>query len=465
MPSNSFEQYQNQVNDFNKKFGVNFSFNRYAIKLGQTNHMREFFTGGSDVSAEDFAYRSVAREIFREAVESMIAKKANSFDHTTFLNEFDKLMDNYREHCNQTGDKKPSKNGGWKNNVELINDMQGKIKDIPDDKSDFIKNNYIKRSLRLRDMRADIDGMGKDGNPVTAEELSRAIVYARALTKAVSERSGWWKAIHWFQGPAERRDLKALNAFIDSHRNSDIYEKAEAFANENAIGDIKSKFEAAKEEIKAKELLKPRRLKHIKQGYDRLIDKKVSEHVYEQILDTIGTSTSREDTKSAVSRGLILVVNKGTIQHMWSEFDKATTPEEKENALNTRAQKIFNDTFSAIQKLNGMNKHDSIVATQKITNLMLKQYSPATSDKAYDKFHENYFINDEKFMDEFMKKNFSNTEMSNDELKEFINGVKLDIETKKEKVSIPDSEIASKQVNKSEKHTEVPKLDIQAKIN
>ena len=68
MPSNTFDQYQSLVKDFNQKYGVNFSFNTYAVKLNQTNHMREFFTGKGKISAADFAYRSVAKALFRETV-------------------------------------------------------------------------------------------------------------------------------------------------------------------------------------------------------------------------------------------------------------------------------------------------------------------------------------------------------------------------------------------------------------
>ena len=193
-----FESFNGFVEEFNKKHGVNFSFDRYETKLKQTAHMREFFTNEGTVSAADFAYRTVAKELFRETVESLIAKKVNSVDHTAFLNDFDKLMDHYRAYCEKTGDKKPEKNGGW-GNMEMLNELSGKIKDIPSDKSEFIKNSYMKRKIRLRDMRADLESMEKDEKTATVEELSRAIVYKRALEKTIEGRSFFWKATHWFQ--------------------------------------------------------------------------------------------------------------------------------------------------------------------------------------------------------------------------------------------------------------------------
>lgn len=465
MPASSFEKYQTQVNDFNQKYGVSFSFDAYEIKLKQTYHMRSAFATDPRMSAEDHVYRSTVTRLYREAMESAIAKKVASVDHSAFFKDFEKLMDNYRQYCTENKQTPPNKNGGWKSGVDVVDALQGKIANIPSDKSDFIKNNYINRSLRLRDMRADVASMGKDGNSVTAEELSRVIVYARALQKTINERSGWWKATHWFQGPAEKRDLNALSAFIDQHRNSDIFQKATEYATESVIDKANSDMEKAKKEIREKELLKPRRLKTAQQANERIDNQKVQDHVHKQILGFLEASNTKDNDKSAITRGMVLGLNLGNIRHMWKEFEKATTIEEKEKVLHNRTQKIFNDTFYGIQGLKGLDEHDRIVASQKITDLMLKQYSPVTSDKAYDKFSENYVVSDETFMDGFMRKNFGITKMSNDELKDIIHNIKLDISTQKEKVAISETEIESKKMDKSEKQTEAPKLDAKVKTN
>ena len=130
----------------------------------------------------------------------------------------------------------------------------------------------------------------------------------------------------------------------------------------------------------------------------------------------------------------------------------------------TRTQQIFNSTFNAIRKLKGMNERDSIVATQKITDLMLKQYSPATSNRDYDKYAENYVVNDEKFMDNFIRTNFQKSEMSKEELAGFMDELKADLANKK-KINIPDKDINSKNVDKSEKHNEAPAIAGPEKIH
>ena len=104
-----------------------------------------------------------------------------------------------------------------------------------------------------------------------------------------------------------------------------------------------------------------------------------------------------------------------------------------------------------------MNERDSVVATQKITDLMLKQYSPAMSNRDYDKYAENYVVNDEKFMDSFIRTNFQKSEMSKEELAGFMDELKADLANKK-KINIPDKDMNSKNVDKSEKHTDAPAI-------
>jgi hypothetical protein len=126
---------------------------------------------------------------------------------------------------------------------------------------------------------------------------------------------------------------------------------------------------------------------------------------------------------------------------------------------------IFNDTFRLVKGLKfdeETSEHDMIVATQRLTDMMLKQYSPATSGKEYHKYLDNYFISDEKFMDDFMRKNFEIKDMTNDQLKEIMGELKADI-TEKKKVLITDIEVTSKNEKKSERVEPSLKLDNKVK--
>ena len=454
-----FENFNTLVEEFNKKHGVDFSFERYETKLKQTAHMREFFTGKGEISAEDFSYRTVAKDLFRESVESMIAKKVNSVDHTVFLNDFDKLMDNYREYCEKTGAQKPGKNGGWGNNVNMIDELAGKIKDIPADKSEFIKNSYINRTIRLRDMRADLESMVKNEKTATVEELSRAIVYQRALEKTIKERSFIWKATHWIQGPAEKRNLEIINKFLGPYSSSIYQAPAEKLADEDVIGPIKSKLEAAKEEIKEKELLKPRRLNEAKQANERLMNPKIKDHVLKVMSSIVKDSTSDERSKSALLQSLVNE-NQKIMQSAWRAFENANTPKAKEDAIIKNTQDIFNVSFKWVNGLSFKDKsessiHDKIVASQRITNLILKQYSPAMSDAIYEKYHNDYVINDKTFMDSFLKDKLNIKEMKDQDLDNILNALKQDISEKKTRLKDLEKDINPKNVEKSQKHNDV----------
>lgn len=452
-----FENFNSFVEEFNRNHGVHFSFERYETKLKQTNHMHEFFTN-EKIPAENFAYRTVARELFRESVESLIAKKVNSVDHTAFLNDFDKLMDHYREYCETTGDKKPEKNGGWRNDVQMIEDLTGKINDIPADKSDFIKNSYIKRTIRLRDMRADLESIKQSGKDATVEELSRVIVYQRALEKAIKERSFLWKATHWIQGPAENRNLEMINEFIRKYDQSMYYPQAEALADENVIGAVKSKLEAAKEVIKDKELLKPRRLKEARQADERLRNPKIEAHVTKVMSGIVKESTS-DDKSKGILLTTILRESQKKLQSAWRAFENAKTPKAKEDAIIKNTQDIFRESFKWVNGLGFKDKgksnvHDKIVASQRITNLILKQYSPAMSDAAYEKYHNDYVVNDKTFMGGFLREQLGVSEMSDKDLENILDAIKQDITEKKTRVTDLDKAVNATNAEKSQKHNE-----------
>lgn len=454
-----FRNFNDAVAKFNADHGVNFSFEDFEAQQLRKEHMREFFTPDKRISSGNAVYREMLEKLYREAVESAIAKKVNSVDHSALIRDFDKLMDNYRQYYKDTERSVPDKNGGWKSRIYVVEAMQGKLRGIPNDKSDYMKDKYIKREFRLRDMRADIEGMGKEGKPVTAEELSRAIVYAKALEKTVKERSFLWKATHWFQGPAENRDLKAINAFIESHRNSEIYAKAVEFAGENVVEKANSALEATKKEIKDRELLRPRRIMNAKEAGERIANKQVTDHVLGQIRNYVKETTTDATSMEATTRWMIHNVGTGIIQNMWRDFENAKKVEEKENVLRTRTMQIFEKVFHGVKMLNGLDVDEQLVATQQITNLLLTQYSPATSDKQFDKYCENYTVSDEKYMDYFMKQTLGVSVEKNEDLKEIINGIKEAITSEKEKVKVSTDELTSKNIAKSEKHVEVPSLD------
>ena len=462
-----FKDYEYIVNKFNKTHGLKFSFEQYEAERKKASHMREFFLkGNGELNLQNYVYRKMFEDLFKEAVENSIMRKGKIVDHSALFKDYELMMSDYRYYCKLNEIDPPDKNGGWKSGVKIIEAIENKISRITENKNDYVREQYVKRTLRLRDMRADLASMVKDGKEVTAEELSRAILYKRALEQTISGRSFLWKATHWFHGPAEQRDLKSLNEFIAQYSDKDIYKAAEAFADENVMQMVKSNLETAKTEIKAKELLKPRRLKTADQANERMKELKVYDHVHKQILGLLDKSPIQAVIKENVSRGTFLGENMGTIRHMWNNFEKAATPEEKGNVIENYTKKIFNDTFKHLgTTFKVVDAKDRIVAAQKITDIVLNQYSPATFSKEYDKFADNYLVSNEAFMDGLMKQHFNKNDLTHEELKDFMSEVKTEITTPKEKLNISKEEISSDKTAKSEKLIDERKIENRVKVN
>ena len=239
-----FDKYRDKVEKFNKDHGVNFSFEKYETAALRMNNLQSFFVVDTKVKPENNVYRGALLNLYREAIENQIHKKSDkAVDPVALFDDFDKLMDSYREYCKKNKRKAPDKKGGWKNNAELAEAMQNKIRDIKADKANYVKDEYLAGRFPLRNMRADVEKMRKNSN-LSAEELSRAIVYLRALDRIVNERTTWWKITHWIRNRAEKRDLQAVENFVLSQRQCGFYAEAGAIADENVVGEAMEKLDA-----------------------------------------------------------------------------------------------------------------------------------------------------------------------------------------------------------------------------
>ena len=241
-----FDKYQDALNQFNTRYGVNFNFEKYETAALRMSNLQSFFAVDGRITPENNTYRGAFLNLYRETVENQINKKSDVVvDPAALLTDFDKLMDCYREYSKKNNRKAPSKNGGWKNSAEVAEAMQNRIQDINSDKASFIKDEYLAGRFPLRTMRADLERMRKS-DQLSAEALSRAIVYLRALDKVVNERTTWWRVTHWIRNRAEKRDLQAVENFVMSQRKCGFYAQAGEMADENVVGEATEKLDAMK---------------------------------------------------------------------------------------------------------------------------------------------------------------------------------------------------------------------------
>ena len=176
------EKYQASVDSFNDTFGLSFSFEEF-----ESSHIKlvKFFKNNGQLSLVDNLYRGTLLNLYRETVENNMKGLSKAAKPDELFAAFDALMEKYREYCKGKKMKAPSTNGGWDKKSEVFESMRGKISDIPQSKSDYIKNLYLDGKYPLRRMRADLEAI--QGKPsISATEASRLLVYVSALEDTIT---------------------------------------------------------------------------------------------------------------------------------------------------------------------------------------------------------------------------------------------------------------------------------------
>ena len=182
----------------------------------------------------DTVYRGEFVRLYRETIINKINNKSNkTIDPVAFYKDYEDLIDNYRVYCEGKNKPYPSENGAWKDYSTVVKAMKDSIDNIDPDKATYFKGQYLSRKIRLRDIRAEVAAMDK---PISAENLAKAMVYMRALDKALNDRERGSGIRLWFRRRAEKRDLEALTKFVQSHRDQkELYEQAGRIADEDVV--------------------------------------------------------------------------------------------------------------------------------------------------------------------------------------------------------------------------------------
>ena len=411
----TFDKYREQVEKFNRDHGVNFSFEKYETAALRMSNLQSFFAVDTQTGPENNAYRGVFLNLYKEAIENQIQKKSDKVvDPEALLRDFDKLVNSYREYCGKNNRKAPDKCGGWKTNAEAAEAMQNKIRDIKPRKSDYIVDEYLAGRFPLRNMRADIDKMRNSDN-LTAAELSRAIVYLRALDKIVQERTTWWKITHWFRNRAEKRDLNLVQDFVMSKRACGFYKEAGEIADENVVGEATEKLDSMKtaqmvasnesvkeiakealgevkeaavnvESVNVKDYSSPEREK----AEQLSADPDLQAEMKAQIEKWTSKSTMHSIVRN-MARDMICKDAIGRALEMWNALNDKNPGIVEKNM----AESSFDFCMGMYAQLNTLclDHKDRLVAAQNITNMMINKFSPVAFNGKYAKFGDSYFMN------------------------------------------------------------------------
>ena len=402
----SLEKYREAVNKFNTDFGLNFSFEEF-----ESSHIKlvKFFKNNGQISLVDNLYRGTLLSLYRETVENNMKGLSKAAKPEELFSAFEALMENYREYCKGKKMKAPSKNGGWDKKSEAFESMREKISDIPQSKSDYIKNLYLDGKYPLRRMRADLEAI--QGKPsITATEASRLLVYVSALEDTISNRSRGWRAnpFNWVRKRAEKRDLATLRGFIDTlkrnRQSGKLFNLAEKTMRENVIDKSNEQINTAIANERALEIQRqtehenfiksaPTNAENAKKLFaEKDFADRLKRNIFNLIDDPKVKSPMKNDPKFR-SGWVDQFYNKVTaeLQSMWENFDAALTPENKEKAIANGAKKLFVSVQSHLGFLQ-MEEQDKYIDAQKITDSLLGSFSPIATNEKYERYKDKYYL-------------------------------------------------------------------------
>ncbi len=400
------EKYQASVDSFNDTFGLNFSFEEF-----ESSHIKlaRFFKSTNNLSLVDNLYRGTLLNLYRETVENNMEGFSKAAKPDELFAAFDALMENYREYCKGKKMKAPSKNGGWTEKSEAFESMQSKISDIPQSKSDYIKNLYLDGKYPLRRMRADLEAI-QSSERITANDISRLIVYVNALENTISNRSRGWRAnpLNWVRKRAEKRDLQTINQFlqgINSNQNARAaLDRARRIASENVISKANEKINTAIANERALEIQwriehenfiksAPTNAENAKKLFaEKDFADKLKRNIFNLIDDPKVKSPMKNDPKFR-SGWVDQFYNKVTaeLQSMWEDFDASFDSDDKEAAIANGAKKLFVTVQSHLGFLQ-MEETDKYIDAQKITDSLLGSFSPIATNEEYASYKDKYYL-------------------------------------------------------------------------
>ena len=453
----NFEHFNGFKEDFNKKHGVNFDFDSYAKETRRFRGIMGHMSITGSTAPENIIYRNFLLNLFREATQNRFESRVTKpLDAVAFYQDFDKLIDHYRQHCKENNQTPPTANGGWKES-EAIDAMQEKVKDYLPDKADYIVKQYLERKIRLRDIRADLDKIKKT-EPLTPEDLSRVMVYTRALQKVKNmhyeqreKQTFIGRALGYFRLRAEKRELKSCDTFLQESKQKigmQKYEQTGALADADIITGVRSDLTNAKEAAVARELEieAEAKLTNKDRATKLLQNEELQKKVANEIGDMIKDSKISKTIKD-LAINFIQTTSFDRIKDMWDKAG-AKGDEMSEADMKEEVAFLLSSVNQNLRMITDMSEKDRFINSQKITDMVLKQFSPIAYNDKYAKFADNYFIKEadnDLVQDRILFKG---------DINEFMNEVREEFTSNKVKFTVslgePEPSVFSPKVNSND---------------
>ena len=212
--STNFEKYHERAEQFNAKYGLNFSYEEFEISVMKHKNLEEGLEiSKSRVSIENQFYLSRFGKMHKKALNNYIDGKIPSFYNEEMLKDYIDLMNGYsaayrEQHPND-------KLQPWYNGLKLTNKIHDEnMTSALWSQTDYAKQRYLKGELPLREMRAYCEQLGRAEGQPSREQLAAIASYAQAIKQVQEDHPWYYRFIHPVRNNAEQRDAKMLADFV-----------------------------------------------------------------------------------------------------------------------------------------------------------------------------------------------------------------------------------------------------------
>ena len=260
-----------------------------------------------------------------------------------------------------------------------------------------------------------LDGMlGTIGyNSAANKDLADVVMIKNAMAEAINKRSwtSWLNPFNWGPNMRENAYLKELNGKINTYRENnfpvDNVVPAMYAGNmlEGALSELQNTYGvrhqptqntatavktnkkvAVQQNIKAPDV----KLSSEDEALARYNEQNVRDN-FKSEMEVIFANVNHPMKKFVISTTINSM--KNNIRTSWLLFQEATTNQAKEKEIQNNAISILKlldiDVYGVTST---MAPADRIVALQKMANVYMRNFTPATSDSQYYKYLDNYFV-------------------------------------------------------------------------
>ena len=421
MPS---QRYNDEYKIFNERFGLNnFPIKEHYNFKKKMKVFDSFTFNANSKNADRNLYLECLLDTLTDKLESITkfeegkTYQSESFSLGEFLIGYEGLMQSI--HCDELGPgqlptRKPFEGASFKDIAAAVRIHVRKfdrpthsllIDDIRKGKMSIDKLESITGPAiqRLNTMRPTNASGSWQWNRDLAPDFASVHIAMRAMDQIVSRRT-FWQRINLFRlrrNAKEERllnSLKAIHADITNNCQHNDIEDVYRMDNRSIIDGARQKLRDFAEKFKIEDLNPEAKATSAKSAKELFADKQVTNHITNGIVEiaskgnVLSNVNKNSVTASWKSSSMFIVTAAADlINDMWKRFEKTNDPAEKEKIIEKGAIDVFKNVRTRMGFFRLEDK-STFIAAQRVTDLLLKTYSPIATDETYAKYANNYFI-------------------------------------------------------------------------